>query len=135
MAFIDWNNNLSVNIHEIDQQHLILIDMINNLHEAMKQGKGKEITGEIIDGLSKYTATHFKTEEDYFDIYGYPEAESHKKEHADFVSSVMYFKEGYANGKMSLSIDVMQFLGKWLQNHIIGSDKRYSKYLNNKGLK
>ncbi len=43
MALIDWDKSLSVNVEEIDQQHKKLIAMINELNEAMRNGKGKEV--------------------------------------------------------------------------------------------
>ena len=115
MALIKWNDSFSVNVAEIDQQHQKLVSMIN--------------------GLISYTATHFKTEERYFTQFGYPETDSHKKEHAAFVQKVSDFKDGFEEGKLSLSIEVMNFLSDWLQNHIKGTDKKYSQFFNEKGLR
>jgi len=135
MAFINWDGSLSVNVGEIDQQHKKLVGMINELDDAMRQGKGKDVLGKIINDLNAYTATHFKTEEDYFGRFAYPETVSHKKEHVYFVQKTSEIKNGFANGKLALSIDVMDFLGKWLKDHIMGTDKKYSKFFNEKGLK
>lgn len=135
MALITWDNSFSVNVAEIDGQHQKLISMINDLHEAMKQGKGKEVTEKIINSLFNYTATHFQTEERYFDRFGYPETESHKQEHAAFVQKVSNFKDEFAKGKLGLSVEIMSFLSNWLQNHIKHSDKKYSQIFNENGLK
>lgn len=135
MALIKWDDSFSVNVAKIDEQHLALIAMNNELNEAMAQGKGKEVLGKIVNGLISYTATHFKTEEDYFNRFGYPEKDSHKKEHVAFVQKVTEFKDGFENGKLSLSIEVMTFLSNWLRNHIKVIDKKYSRFFNEKGLK
>ena len=135
MALITWNDTLSVKVAEIDRQHQKLISMINELNDAMRQGKGKDVLGEIIKSLVDYTVTHFKTEETYFDKFGYPEKDSHKKEHTDFVKKTSDFKEGFEKGKLGLSIELMNFLSNWLQNHIKGTDKKYSQFFNEKGLK
>lgn len=135
MSLINWDNTLSVNVVEIDGQHQKLVGMINELHDAMRQGKSREILGRIIDGLISYAETHFKTEEKYFDRFGYPGTDSHKREHADFVVRVSEFKRGFDAGKVGLSIDIMCFLSDWLQRHIKGSDKKYGPFLNEKGLK
>ena len=134
MASITWNDTFSVNVSEIDQQHKKLVGMINELGEAMKQGKGRAILGKIVDSLINYTLTHFKTEERYFDKFGYPDKENHKREHAAFVRKVSDFKEGFENGKLTVSLEVMKFLSDWLQNHIKGTDKRYSQFFNDHGL-
>ncbi len=135
MAFIEWSEALSVKVSEIDRQHKMLIKMINDLSDAMKQGKGKESLGRILNGLIAYTTTHFKNEEDYFQQYGYPEAASHKREHAAFVKKVSEFKTGFEKGKLSVTIETMNFLRDWLQKHIMGTDQKYSEFFNEKGLK
>jgi len=134
MALIQWDKSFSVNVAEIDKQHLGLVEMINELNEAMRQGKGKDVLGKIISGLVNYTVTHFETEEKYFDQFGYASAFSHKKEHTDFTKKVAEFKSGFDSGKLMLSIEVMDFLSTWLQNHIKGSDMKYGPFFNEKGL-
>ena len=88
----------------------------------------------IIDGLVRYTDTHFKQEEQYFDKLGYPGTANHKKEHADFVKKVSDFRDGFEEGKASLTIEVMNFLSDWLRYHIKGTDKKYSQFFNEKGI-
>ena len=135
MALIKWDDSLSVKVAKIDLQHQKLVWMINQLSDAMKQGKGKDVLGKIVNDLIGYTATHFKTEEDYFNQFRYPETDSHKKEHIAFVQKVTEFKDGFEKGKLSLSIEIINFLSNWLQNHIKGTDKKYSQFFNGKGLK
>lgn len=135
MALIQWSDSFSVNVVEIDGQHQKLIGMINDLNDAMRQGKSKEVLGKIINGLVTYAGTHFRTEEKYFDKFGYPDANSHKKEHSDFTNKVADFKDGFDKGKLGLSIEIMNFLSFWLQNHIKVVDKKYGPFFNEKGLK
>lgn len=134
MSLITWSDRLSVNVSEIDRQHQKLIAMINDLDDAMRQGKGKTVLGKIVSGLISYTVTHFKTEENYFDRFGYAETEAHKKEHAAFVRKVSDFKSGFEQGKITLTIEIMNFLSDWLKNHIKGTDKKYSAFFNANGL-
>lgn len=135
MALIQWDGSFSVKVAEIDQQHQKLMSMINELNDAMRQGKGKDVLGKIVNGLFSYTVTHFSMEEKYFDRFGYPETDSHKKEHVAFVKKVSEFKDGVEKGKLGLSIEVMNFLSDWLKNHIKLTDMKYSQFFNEKGLK
>lgn len=135
MALIQWDGSFSVKVAEIDQQHQKLVSMINDLNDAMKQGKGKDVLGKIVNGLVSYALTHFSTEETYFDRFGYPETDSHKKEHVAFVKKVSEFKNGFEKRKLSLSIEVMTFLSDWLKNHVKRTDMKYSQFFNEKGLK
>lgn len=101
----------------------------------MRQGKGKDVLGKIVKELVGYAVTHFRTEEKYFDQFGYPETDSHKKEHSDFIKKVAEFKNEFETGRVGLSIPVMNFLSDWLQNHIKETDKKYGPFFNEEGLK
>jgi len=135
MALIQWDNSFSVNITEIDKQHQKLIVLINSLNDAMKEGRGKDVLSQIIDNLFAYAGEHFANEEKYFDKFGYPDAVSHKLEHTNFVKKISEFKNGFHNGHLALTIEVMHFLKDWLKNHIQGIDKKYSPFFIEKGLK
>jgi hemerythrin len=135
MALLQWDSSFSVNVVEIDKQHQKLVAMINNLNDAMKQGKGKDALAIIINELFTYAGNHFATEEKYFDKFKYPAATSHKFEHTNFVKKVSEFKNGFDSGKMSLTIEVMNFLKDWLKGHIQGTDKKYGPFFNANGLK
>jgi hemerythrin len=135
MQLIKWNDSFSVNVAEIDLQHEKLASMINELNEAMLQAKGKVALTKILNELVAYTVNHFGTEEKYFAQYDFPYANNHKKEHQAFKEKVAAFKKDFDAGKLGLSIEVMKFLSDWLQTHIKGTDKKYSSFFNEKGLK
>ena len=135
MSLIKWNEGFSVNVSKIDQEHKKLVEMVNELTDAMKKGKGKDVLGKILDGLIAYTASHFQTEEKYFQQVKYPDAAAHKKEHAAFVQKVSEFKKEFDAGRATVSVNILQFLSKWLQTHIKGTDQKYSKFFNENGIK
>jgi hemerythrin len=135
MRLIRWNDTLCLNITEIDQQHRKLVDVINELNEAMRQSKGKALLGKILAGLVAYAGTHFRTEERILDRLGYPETARHKAEHAAFVKKVAEFRQGFESGKLGLSLQVMTFLSDWLQHPIKGTDKTYVPFLQQNGVR
>ena len=135
MPIIQWDeHSMSVNVQEIDHQHQHLVVLMNNLHDAMLQRKTKTILGKVIQGLIAYAGSHFATEEKYFDMFSYPEADAHKATHRQFVEQVSDFQAGFLEGRLMLSVDVMNFLERWLINHIKGADRRYGPFFNEHGL-
>lgn len=134
MALMNWSDNLSVNIKEIDEQHKKLVGMINELHEAMKQGKGSDVTGKVLAGLIQYVATHFATEEKFMKTHAYPEYLKHKAEHDALTKQAADLQNQFHEGKPVLTVELMSFLKNWLTNHILGTDKKYGPYLNGKGV-
>lgn len=128
MSYIDWSATYSVGIDSIDQQHKKMIDIINELYDAMKQGKGQQMLNRTFAELAAYTQSHFKYEEDGFEKYGYLRSMSHKKEHTELLKQVFLYAEQYQNGKIMISMEVMDFLKSWLLNHILGVDKGYTEF-------
>ncbi|RWX48386.1 hemerythrin [Candidatus Electrothrix communis] len=135
MSLIKWNDSFSVNVVKIDQEHKKLFEIVNELTDAMKAGHGKDVLGNILDRLISYTASHFQLEENYFQQVKYPDAAAHKKEHVAFVQKVTDFKKEFDDGRATVSVNILQFLSKWLQTHIKGTDQKYSSFLNEKGIK
>ena len=135
MPLIQWDDSLKVNVMIFDQQHQKLVGMINELYDAMKEGRSKEVLGKILDGLVDYTITHFTMEEKVMEQHKYPAYTKQKREHENLTTSVRILQEKFKGGKMSVSIDTLSFLKSWLTDHIKGSDKAYGPYLNSKGVR
>ncbi len=135
MEIIRWIDNYSINIPEIDNQHKRLVALLNSLYSAMSVGKGKNIMSEIIDELSDYTSTHFRTEEVKMRMLDYPEFVQHKKEHELFIEKVSAFRADFNKGNAKVTIEVVNFLRDWLLNHIQEVDARLGRYLVKKGVK
>ena len=134
MALLNWNSTYSVNVKEIDLQHQKLVNLINELHESMKAGKGKEAMGKVLTELANYTKFHFKYEEDLFKKTMYPDSMVHTLQHQNLVKQVVDFINQFQKGEKLLTMDLMNFLKKWLMDHIVGMDKKYSNHFNAKGI-
>jgi hemerythrin len=134
MALFEWKDQYSVGIKEFDLQHKKIIQLLNELYEAMRDRKPKEVLGKIINNMTTYAAMHFQTEEKYMKQYNYPSLETHHKEHEDFVIKVNDFKEKFQQGSLMLSLDILNFLKSWLKDHIMGVDKEYTAYFKQQGL-
>ena len=129
MALITWDDSYSVQVKDIDEQHLQLIYLINKMHDAMSTGQGKLILAEILEELVDYTKTHFSYEEQIMLKCQYPDFNAHKDAHEALTKKVMDFQKRYQAGQVALSVEMMNFLKDWLTNHIVETDKRYIPYL------
>ncbi len=135
MPFIEWNNTLSIGIESIDDQHKNLINVINDFYADLKKESTEERLLSIIEKLKDYTVYHFQTEEDLFKEYNFDGYDEHKKEHDDFITTVEDYYERYKNGKLIISLEVTNFIKLWIFKHIMGTDKKYSKFMIDKGVK
>ncbi len=134
MTIIVWKNDYSVNVREWDIHHRKIIVTINELHEAMSAGKGKEALEGILNDLTKYADYHFTAEEMQMLKYNYPDYTQHRFKHQKMLSKIRSLVEGYKKGKIELTHDVSNFLSNWLNKHIAETDKRYSSFMNSVGV-
>ena len=134
MAYIDWTPELSVSVKQIDEQHQRLVALVNDLHQAMKQGQGAQVLAETFTKLLDYTKYHFSTEEKLFEQYGYPRAKEHAAQHRDLEHQAAKLQADFDSGKVLVSVQVLEFLKEWVTKHIMGSDKAYSAFFNEAGL-
>ena len=123
---IEWTPALSVGVENIDAQHKIWFEKANNLFEAGRSGKSKEIISEMLDFLDDYTKQHFSDEEIYMEKISYPEIEQQKAAHKNFVEELAKLKEEYqkSGGNISIIINANRMIVNWLTRHISTMDKK-----------
>ncbi|MFC2152955.1 bacteriohemerythrin [Bacteroidota bacterium] len=129
MDLIKWSEEYSVGIDEIDNQHKALVIMINELFNLISQGKSKSKLEEIFNHLTDYTKKHFTAEEKMMTNFAYPQYNEHIEEHKKFIAKLDTFRLDLNNGKITLSLELLNFLKDWLLNHILISDKKYNPYI------
>ncbi len=130
-----WDRSIQTGLSTIDQQHRQLVDLINDLHKAMKSGSSVSESGRILDKLINYTASHFKTEEKLFQQHNYPEYKQHKEHHDKLVAQVVAFQKDFQSGSAVLSAELMDFLKEWLVGHIKKTDMNYVPFLKKCGVR
>lgn len=133
MPLVTWSAEYSVNVKELDAQHHKLFDMINELHEAMRAGKGKDTASAVLAKLVEYTKTHLAYEEKLMKQHGYPGYNDQKIAHDALTRQVGEYAAKLKDGKAT-TIEIMNFLKEWLTKHILVTDKRYAAFFNSKGV-
>ncbi|MEI2769391.1 MAG: bacteriohemerythrin [Candidatus Competibacter sp.] len=102
--FIEWTNDLSVGVDELDAQPLI--EIINELHEAIHNRKGSTISREVLTKLKEYTRVHFAVEESLMRIFKYPRYKEHVKEHAILIDQLIELEDKLDHNKTSISFEL-----------------------------
>ncbi len=129
MAFVDWNPKYSVGVAQLDREHQQLFALINELHAAMIQGKGREVVGRTVTGLMTYVATHFRSEERMLEAARYAELAAHQAEHRAFAAKCANMHERIQAGDLALTIELLNLLKNWLTAHIQQNDQKYAPAL------
>ncbi len=126
-----WKPMYRVNIAVLDDQHRGLFKVVNDLGGAMDN---KENVARVLDELMAYTETHFSEEEALMEKYNYPGLAAHKAEHAELKEKVLKFHDDFVAGSVCVSASLLMFMSRWLNYHILVTDKQYSRFLNDKGV-
>jgi hemerythrin len=132
MAIV-WTPDLSVGVNSIDGQHKQLFEKADQLFEAGKNGKSKELIGQLLNFLDAYTKQHFKDEEAYMASINYPGLAEQRTAHKNFVSELTKLKTEYekSGGNISVIINANQMVVEWLTKHISGMDKKIGVFAKN----
>jgi hemerythrin-like metal-binding protein len=118
MNLFEWSPKYSVQIESLDNDHKGLFSIINQLYQAMSQGKASDILTGLVDQLVKYTRIHFTREEMLFKSTDFHYYAEHKAQHEAFIRKVNEFRENLARGDKGFSVEMLGFLRDWLIKHI-----------------
>jgi len=132
MGHINWDHTFSIGVDEIDSQHKIWIQTLNDLHDALSLGNTGNLISETkkaVATIYEYTCFHFKTEEAYMVSVNYPDLLSHKALHDEFSAEVLQLYNDVQEGKHVLSSEIMKTLTTWLQEHILQVDNKIGLYV------
>jgi hemerythrin len=133
MPLITWSNEFSVGVKSLDSQHINLFNILNELHEAMKNGNDQVVCGPLLHKLLDYTREHFAAEEKILEAMRYPDLARQRAQHNAMTVRVAEFITVYKMGKRPVSVELLFFLSDWLRKHILQEDKEYSVWLARRG--
>lgn len=132
---IQWKDEYSVGLDEIDEQHRYFISLLNDLYKAIGSNKGSEELARLFGKLSEYADLHFATEEKYFDEFGYDGAEEHKAEHQKMRDEIQRIKKQESDNNIDFYGDIVYFLQGWLEDHLEKMDQKYEECFASHGVK
>ncbi len=126
---------MSVHVGVLDDDHRRMVSMINDLFGCIQNGQCKKTITDTVDALVVRAIEHFALEEALFEKTGYPDAATHKKEHAEMTQRILaYQKECKSGNPDALTVEKANFIWTWLVDHDLTFDKKYAPYLNGKGV-
>ena len=127
-AFV-WDESLDVSVAEMNEQHRVLIGLMNTLYSKNEQGADKSALLDSVEDLLRYVVQHFNEEEAYMAQIAFPNLEAHKTLHGRLLEDLRRFADAFKNSEEhKLSKEFALFLNLWLATHIRGIDTKYGRY-------
>lgn len=129
-----WTEDMTVHNDVLDMQHQQMFRKINELLEAIINETGEDVVDDMVSFFKEYMDKHFKYEERYLTENGYPEVDGHKEKHEVFVAKYHELNEKLKDGidPEKIVLEIENFMGSWLTQHILVEDQRYARYFQEK---
>ena len=137
MQPIVWNETFETGIKTIDDQHKILVNIINDVYEGLANKYNRISLQRIMLELSGYVSYHFSAEEQMMSEHDFGfahpgEHEIHLKQHQDFAERLNELEQHLQRNKPVFYEDLFIYLRNWLTEHILGTDKQLANFLKQK---
>lgn len=135
MGDIQWTDNFSVGIDSIDRQHRRLVELNDQLFQAIMNDKGMQVVMTVLEELTEYAVSHFDYEEALLNQFGFNPVllAEHIEEHRSLAAQVQdYIRD--LETRNSLDLKVYDFLRNWISNHLKETDSQYALFLQKHGV-
>ncbi len=77
----------------------------------------------------EYTSYHFEAEEKIMESHNFPFLLDHKAEHKRLINELKGILLRLKNGNEITSLDLLNFLTKWIVDHILDEDLKFREHL------
>ncbi|MDX8338744.1 hemerythrin family protein [Draconibacterium sp. IB214405] len=124
---IRWSDKLSIGNRVMDNDHQSLIEIYNNLVDFMETNGNRNDFAAILSKMTDYSLAHFKKEEAYMEEIAYPELNKHIRLHGEYIYKIAMFNYDLLGANPPDPGDIIKFLEKWWQSHILSVDIKYEK--------
>jgi hemerythrin-like metal-binding protein len=128
----EWSDEFLLGIKIVDEHHEYLVDLLKRSWDLYEHGAPYAKLADILDELFEYTRYHFAAEEDWLREHTYVKLDDHLAEHEQFRQKIAAFQQEFLAGKALPQIQLFTFLGDWLVNHILVTDREYVRCLTDK---
>ena len=120
---LEWSDDWLSGHPAIDAEHRVLVRCVNDLNEAMMEGRAQEVLARILGQLIDYVGQHFAHEEAIWAEGKLPTLAEHQQAHAALMAKVGRFRADFTAGNAELTNELMHFLRQWLVGHVFKVDK------------
>ena len=123
---IAWRDAMSTGVPGLDNDHKILIGLINDVEQALTSTVPNAV-GKTLEDLLSYIEAHFAREEKVLAALSFPELDYHRQLHRDLIASTHALDAKFRTAKSDddrrkIGVSLGNFLQEWLVSHILKED-------------
>ncbi|OGM93154.1 hypothetical protein A2372_01965 [Candidatus Wolfebacteria bacterium RIFOXYB1_FULL_54_12] len=133
-----WTSEYSVGVQLVDEQHQHFFAIANKLASISREkSPDREALSNLFGELGDYALYHLSTEESFFRGFNYEDTATHVAAHDAYRDMIA---NRFMNEIQKPDVDVQKlaeemamYSGTWLQEHILGMDKKFTPFFNQHG--
>jgi hemerythrin len=124
--FVKWSEKYVTGIKRIDDHHKALFEMSDAFRDALIEGRGERVYGDLLVSLRAYARAHFGFEEGCMERCQRPAAQQNIHAHSTFLQGLSVFEERYTmvGFERAGAQRLVEFFDYWLADHICCIDKQ-----------
>jgi hemerythrin len=128
MVLIEWKDEFCVGVPDVDHEHQEIINLINNLHDAMS---GENATISVMDFLGEiysHVSAHFALEEKIMRSHKYDQYTEHKADHERLLDELRDIMDDYEENAYFSDEEFAGQVERWFTDHFKTKDARLHKH-------
>ncbi len=129
MDLIEWNEDLILGVSEIDKEHQLLVDRVNEIIRHANDKRLDYVADEAVSDLVYATRRHFENEEEMMEDVDYPDREIHMAVHKKLMVDLTDKADILSLETNHDSIQTVDFFKDWLINHIKKDDTELAGFI------
>lgn len=129
MDFFTWKDSFAIGIEEIDRQHKVFLEYLNECYEQASRDTSAGFDHQLLGKLKEYASTHFRFEESLMQARGCPNLESQVGQHKYFESQLAELDTKQAGGRARTTESLFVFLRDWFLSHILEDDRKFVPFI------
>ena len=116
---------------EADRQHREIFEKYDEIMDAVRAQRGRGHLLRLLEQLEQCARTHFATEKQLFDAYGYPDAAAHLEEHRHFTIELWTLKSTVRDEDVLEETvrQTVKSLVSWLSHHVSKTDVAAGEFI------
>lgn len=126
---IEWNDEMSVGIPEIDEDHKQFVFLVNELNRSIADRMDVSEIRHRLQLVIDDAVRHFAREESLFRQWEYPDADGHAIKHAHAIRALQAIKEEHISYNLESEwIDAGLAIRDLLIGHLLNDDLKYAAF-------
>ena len=128
MTRLQWRDEYSIGIADVDYEHRELIGLINDLIGRITEGSGGDVP-DYLGEIYARIAAHFALEEKIMRERKYDQYADHKADHDRLLEAIRDIMDEYDDGAALDNDEFVDRLDHWFTDHFRTKDARMHKRL------